>query len=94
MCAAHRLTYLGHFNRYEVNKPLCKRSLALLNYLYLYLFTYHTITITKRRQKKCRKKCRGGLKETIKLMLLRPSQLQFFEDGIRITATDTGGKSK
>ena len=39
--------------------------------------------------KKCRKKWRGGLKETIELMLIRPPQLQFFEDGIKITVTDT-----
>ena len=39
--------------------------------------------------KKCSKKWRGGLKETLKLMLIRPPQLQFFEDGIKITATDT-----
>ena len=38
---------------------------------------------------KCRKKWRGGLKETIELMLIRPPQLQFFKDGIKITATDT-----
>ena len=38
---------------------------------------------------KCRKRWRGGLKETIELMLIRPPQLQFFEDGIKITATDT-----
>ena len=57
----------------------------------LYLFICHMITITKRLQKKkkCRKKWQGGLKETIKLMLIRPPQLQFFEDGIKITATDT-----
>ena len=56
----------------------------------LYLFICHTITIiTKKCQKKCRKKWRGGLKETIELMLIRPPQLQFFEDGIKITATDT-----
>ena len=38
-----------------------------------------------------RKRWRGGLKETIELMLIRPPQLQFqfFEDGIRITATGT-----
>ena len=40
-------------------------------------------------KKKCRKRWRGGLKETIELMLIRPPQLQFFEDGIKITATDT-----
>ena len=50
--------------------------------LYLYLFICHTITIIT-------KKCGGGLKETIELMLIRPLQLQFFEDGIKITATDT-----
>ena len=32
------------------------------------------ITITKRCQTKCRKKWRGGLKETIQLMLIRPPQ--------------------
>ena len=32
---------------------------------------------------KCRKRWRGGLKETIELMLIRPPQLQFFEDGIK-----------
>ena len=40
-------------------------------------------------KKKCRKRWRGGLKETIELMLIRPPQLQFFEDGIKITATGT-----
>ena len=52
------------------------------------LFICHTITIiTKRCQKKniCRKRWRGGLKETIELMLIRPPHLQFFEDGIKIT---------
>ena len=28
---------------------------------------------------KCRKRWRGGLKETIELMLIRPPQLQFFQ---------------
>ena len=37
-------------------------------------------------KKNCRKRWRGGLKETIELMLIRPPQLQFFEDGIKITA--------
>ena len=40
-------------------------------------------------KKKCRKKWRGGLKDTIELMLIRPPQLQLFEDGMTITATDT-----
>ena len=39
--------------------------------------------------KKCSKKWRGGLKKTMELMKIRPPQLQFFEDGIKITATDT-----
>ena len=55
---------------------------AFYLYLYLYLFICQTITIiTKKCQKKkCRKKWRGDLKETIELMLIRPPQL-FFEDG-------------
>ena len=57
---------------------------------YLYLFICHTITIiTKTYQRKCRKKWRGGLKEAIKLLLIRPPQLQFFEDCTKITATNT-----
>ena len=31
----------------------------------------------------------GDLKKTIELMLIRPPQLQFFEDDMKITATDT-----
>ena len=53
------------------------------------LFAAHNTIIITKDAKKCRKKWRGGLKETIKLMLIRPPQLQFFEDGIKITATDT-----
>ena len=45
------------------------------------------------KKKKCRKRWRGGLKETIELMLIRPPQLQFFEDGIKITATIVNLKS-
>ena len=42
------------------------------------------------KKKNCKKRWQGGLKETIELMLIRPPQLlQFFEDGIKITATDT-----
>ena len=63
--------------------------LAIICIGILYLFICHMITITKRCQKKKgRKKWRGGLKETIKLMLIRPPQLQFFEDGIKITVID------
>ena len=42
-----------------------------------------------KKNKKFRKRWQGGLKETIELMLIRPPQLQFFEDGIKITATGT-----
>lgn len=42
---------------------------------YLYLFaTYNKITITKR-YKKCTRKCRGCLKETMKVMLIRTQLL-------------------
>ena len=45
--------------------------LAIICIGILYLFLCHMITITKRCQKKKgRKKWRGGLKETIKLMLI------------------------
>ena len=54
----------------------------------IYLFATR-LQLQKDAKKKIRKKWRGGLKETIKLMLIRPPQLQFFEDGIEITATDT-----
>ena len=62
-----------------------------LLYLYLYLFySPHDYNNYKEMpKKKCRKKWQGGVKETIELMLIRPPQLQFFEDGIEITATDT-----
>ena len=55
----------------------------------IYLFATRLQLQQDAKKKKCRKKWRGGLKETIKLMLIRPPQLQFFEDGIKITATDT-----
>ena len=64
--------------------------LAIICIGILYLFICHMITITKRCQKKKgRKKWRGGLKETLKLVLIRPPQLQFFEYGIKITVMDT-----
>ena len=73
----------------KYDDDVCRQSIKTL-YLYLYLFICYTITIiTKKCEKKCRKQWRGGLKETIELMLIRPPQLQNFEDGIKITATDT-----
>ena len=53
---------------------------GIKSYLYLscILFaTHNTITITKK-YKKGKKKWQGYLKETIKLMLIRSPQLQFF----------------
>ena len=41
----------------------------------------HNYNNYKKMPKKCRKNWRGGLKETIELMLIRPPQLQFFKDG-------------
>ena len=57
-------------------------------YFYLFATQLHYLK-TPKEKKKCRKRWRGGLKETIELMLIRPPQLQFFEDGIKITATGT-----
>ena len=60
-------------------------------YLFIYLFTTHykLHDYNYKKIQKCRKKWQGGLKETLKLMLIRPPRLQFFKDGIKITATDT-----
>ena len=62
-------------------------------FILFYLFICHTHDYNNYKKvyqkKKCRKKWRGGLKETIELILIRPPQLQFLEDGTKITATDT-----
>ena len=65
------------------------RLLWLQTTITRYFFICRTITITLKMPKRCRKKWRGGLKETIKLFIIRPPQLQFFTDGIKITATKT-----
>ena len=61
--------------------------------IFRHLFICHTHDYNNYKKvyqkKKCRKKWRGGLKETIELILIRPPQLQFLEDGTKITATDT-----
>ena len=60
------------------------------NYLdiFRHLFICHTHDYNNYKKvyqkKKCRKKWRGGLKETIGLILIRPPQLQFLEDGTKI----------
>ena len=56
---------------------------------FVFIYLSHDYNNYKKMPKKCRKKWRGGLKDTIELMLIRPPQLQLFEDGITITATDT-----
>ena len=56
---------------------------------FVFIYLPHDYNNYKKMPKNCRKKWRGGLKDTIELMLIRPPQLQLFEDGITITATDT-----
>ena len=56
---------------------------------FVFIYLPHDYNNYKKMPKKCSKKWRGGLKDTIELMLIRPPQLQLFEDGITITATDT-----
>ena len=59
----------------------------------VFVFVFYLPHITRlqlqKDTKKCGKKWRGGLKETIKVILIRPPQLQFVKDGIKITAIDT-----
>ena len=83
-----------HRLRYEQVHTGCKLLLfpvlcACFN-ISIFIYLPHYNNYKKMPKKiKCRKRWRGGLKETIELMLIRPPQLQFFEDGIKITATDT-----
>ena len=77
---------------YGLDQLITEPTIAI--YIYIYFISYlfylpHDYNNYKEMPKKCWKKWRGGLKETIELMLIRPPQLQFFEDGIKITATDT-----
>ena len=71
-----------------VSLSLAKIGRYFFRYFYLFATQLHYLKMLKEK-KKCRKRWRGGLKETIELMLIRPPQLQFFEDGIKITATGT-----
>ena len=57
-------------------------------FVFVFIYSPHDYNNYKEMPKKCSKKWRGGLKETIELMEIRPPQLKFFEDGIKITATD------
>ena len=55
-----------------------------------YLFaTHNTTTITNGYKKMQEEMARRPKGNSVKLMLIRPSQLQFFKDGIKITATNT-----
>ena len=72
--------YLDTFKRSDYKMYFC---------ICIYLFATLLQLQKDAKKKKCRKKWREGLKETIKLMLIRLPQLQFFEGGIKITATDT-----
>ena len=67
------------------------RVAAMFRYFRYFIYLPHDYDNYKKmpKKKKCRKRWRGGLKETIELMLIRPPQIQFFEDSIKITATDT-----
>ena len=69
----------------------CSRTIMVRYFRYfIYLpHNYNNYLKMPKEKKKCRKRWRGGLKETIELMLIRLPQLQFFEDGIKITATGT-----
>ena len=81
---------------YNVNFFLISDS-VFSKYVYiLFVFVLEFIHLPrdynnyKKVPKKCKKKWRGGLKETIDFnMSIRSPQLQFFEDGTKITATDT-----
>ena len=45
--------------------------------VFVFIYLPHDYNLQKDAKNKCRKKWRGGLKETINLMLIRPHQLQF-----------------
>ena len=75
---------------------ICKqKTFSLVSSIkYVFFFRYfiylpHDYNNYKKMLKKNVGRWRGGLNETIELMLIRPPRLQFFQDGIKITATDT-----
>ena len=57
--------------------------------VYLFATRATRLQLQKDAKKNCRKKWRGSLKESIERMFIRPPQSQFFEHGIKITATET-----
>ena len=82
--SARRVTVREKKN--DKSKDYCKGDRYFRYFIYL---PHDYNNYNKMPKKKCRKRWRGGLKETIELMLIRPPQLQFLEGGIKITATDT-----
>ena len=74
---------------YGLDQLITEPTIIFFIISYLFYLPHDYNNYKEMPKKKCGKKWRGGLKETIKLMLIRPPQLQFFEDGIKITATDT-----
>ena len=74
------------------------RALKLCICICIYLFATRLRLKKDAKKQKCGKKWRGGLKETIELMLIRPPQLQFFADGIKNNGDGykiiSGGKLK
>ena len=96
-CKLHHLVITqGKSSLHNSTTLVSWSPLSVCLYLYLFYLPHDYNNYKEMPPKKCRKKWRGGLKETIELMLIRPPQLKFFEDGIKITATDTkiisGGK--
>ena len=63
---------------------ICQVFCCLMREKYLHLYLFATRSQLQTDTKKCKKKWRGGLKESIKLMLIIASQLQFFKDGINL----------
>ena len=61
---------------------ICQVFCCLMREKYLYLFATQSQLQTD--TEKCKRKWRGGLKESIKLMLIIASRLQFFKDGINL----------
>ena len=63
---------------------------TIIFFIISYLFYLpHDYNNYKEMPKKMLEEMARRPKATIELMLIRPPQLQFFEDGMKITATDT-----
>ena len=74
----------------ESDSNLYARTCHLDLFCICILFATHkTITITNRSKKMQEEMARRPKGNSVKLMLIRPSQLQFFKDGIKITETGT-----